>query len=100
MSQAQIATILIQSLDETLLKDDTAIQQRWRKHFEVHLNRTTAVTGDTILSTPQHPERPSLDIIATLDGVQRVTMQMKTYKAYGPDKFFNVWRRESSKQAM
>ena len=64
----------LQSQDETLLKDDTAIQQCWREHFEVHLNRTTVVTGDTIMSTPQHPERPSLDILPTLDDVQRVTV--------------------------
>ena len=43
------------------------------------------VTEDTILSIPQHPERPSLDILPTSDEVQRVTMQMKKQKACGPD---------------
>ena len=72
----------LQSQDETLMKDDTAIQQRWREHFELFQNRTTVVTGDTI---PQNPERPSLDILPTPDEVQRATMQMKNHRVCGPD---------------
>ena len=58
-----------QSQDGTLLKDDAAIQQRRREHFELLLNRETVVTEDTILSIPQHPERPSLDILPTPDEI-------------------------------
>ena len=76
----------LKSQDGTLLKDDTAIQQRRREHFELFLNReTTVVTEDTIMSIPQHPERPSLGILPIPDEVQRSTMQMKNHKAYGPD---------------
>ena len=64
MIQAQMATFL-RSQDGTLLKGDTAIQQRWREHFEQLLNCESIVTDDTILSIPQHPERASRDIPPT-----------------------------------
>ena len=46
----------LRSQDGTLLKGDTATQQRWKEHFEQLLNRESMVTDDTILSIPQHPE--------------------------------------------
>ena len=75
----------LQSQDGTLLKDDAAIQQGRREVIELLRNRETVVTEHTILSIPQHPERPSLDILPTPDAVQRVAMQMKNHKACGPD---------------
>ena len=94
----------LQSQDGTLLNYDTAIQQRWIEHFELLLNRKTVVTEDTSLSIPQQPERPSLEILPTLDEIQRATMQMKNQKACGPDGnptdiFIFLWR-ESSKQTL
>ena len=50
------------SQDGTLLKGDTAIQQRWKEHFAQLLNRESTVTDVIILSIPQHPKRASLDI--------------------------------------
>ena len=64
MGQAQMATFLL-SQDGTLLKGDTAIQQRWRERFEQLLNREAMVRDDTILSIPQHPERASREIPPT-----------------------------------
>ena len=52
----------LQSQVGTHLKDDTAIQQRWREHFELLLNRETLMAKYTILSIPQHPERFSTHI--------------------------------------
>ena len=67
----------LQSKDGTLLKDDTAFQQRWREHFELLFNRETVEKEHTILSIPKHSERPLLDILPTPDEVQRATMQMR-----------------------
>ena len=72
---------LLSSLQTGLLKGNTAIQQRWKEHFERLLNRESMVTDDTILSIPQHPERASLDIPPTWKEVQLATMQMKNNKA-------------------
>ena len=71
----------LQSQDETFLKDDTGIQQRRREHFELLQNRETMVTKDTILSIPQHPERPSLDILPTPDEVQGTKSDCGKYRS-------------------
>ena len=56
-----------------------SMSQRWIEHVKLLLNWETVVTEDTILSIPQHPERPSLDILQTPHEVQRAAVQMKNH---------------------
>ena len=73
------------SQDGTLLKCDTAVQQRWKEHFEQLLNRVSMVTDDTILSIPKHTERASLDIPPTGKRSSLPQYKYKHNKACGPD---------------
>ena len=39
----------------TLFRDDAAIKQRWKEHFETILNHESEVLDTTIDSIPEHP---------------------------------------------
>ena len=54
------------SANGTLLKEKSAINERWREHFSTLLNRPSSVSNDALEQIPQRPIIDSLDFPPTL----------------------------------
>jgi len=69
----------------TLLKEKSAINERWREHFSTLLNRPSSVSNDALEQIPQRPTIDSLDLPPTLDEVKKAIHQTSSGKAPGMD---------------
>ncbi|KAL6484915.1 hypothetical protein MHYP_G00069600 [Metynnis hypsauchen] len=68
-----------------LLKERSAINERWREHFSTLLNRPSTVDADTLELIPQRPVIDSLDLPPTLEEVEKAIQQSSSGKAPGMD---------------
>ena len=73
------------SANGTLLKEKSAINERWREHFSTLLNRPSSVSNDALEQIPQRPTIDSLDLPPTLDEVKKAISQTSSGKAPGMD---------------
>nr|XP_042715179.1 uncharacterized protein LOC103306540 [Chrysemys picta bellii] len=69
----------------TLLKDNEAINSRWKERFDDLLNRNSMVVDEVLEQIPQRPFRDELGDPPSLYEVHDATMQMKNNKAAGLD---------------
>ncbi|KAL6475004.1 hypothetical protein MHYP_G00160440 [Metynnis hypsauchen] len=79
------STTPLLSANGTLLKERSAINERWREHFSTLLNRPSSVDADTLELIPQRPVIDSLDLPPTLEEVEKAIQQSSSGKAPGMD---------------
>ncbi|KAL6488465.1 hypothetical protein MHYP_G00022060 [Metynnis hypsauchen] len=79
------STTPLLSANGTLLKERSAINERWREHFSTLLNRPSTVDADTLELIPQRPVIDSLDLPPTLEEVEKAIQQSSSGKAPGMD---------------
>ncbi|PFX12093.1 RNA-directed DNA polymerase from mobile element jockey [Stylophora pistillata] len=72
------------STNGTLLKEKNAINERWRKHSNILLNRSSTVSNEALDQIPQRPTIDSLDFPPSMEEVQKAIKQISSGKA--PDK--------------
>lgn len=73
------------SQDNTLLKDEEAILDRWKEHFEQLLNRPSQATEDLVRNLPQNSVQEWMDEPPTANEVVTAIRAMRTNKASGSD---------------
>lgn len=70
---------------KTLLKDNSAINTRWKEHFQELLNRHGAAAPDTLNQIPQMPIREDLAVPPTITEVAKSIRSLRNNKAAGSD---------------
>ncbi|KAL8580618.1 hypothetical protein ACOMHN_046821 [Nucella lapillus] len=73
------------SASGTLLKEKSAINERWREHFSTLLNRPSTVSSEALDQIPQRPTMDSLDAPPTMEEVTKAIHQTSSGKATGMD---------------
>ncbi|PFX25261.1 Transposon TX1 uncharacterized 149 kDa protein [Stylophora pistillata] len=73
------------STNGTLLKEKNAINERWREHFSILLNRSSTVSNEALDQIPQRPTVDSLDFPPSMEEVQKAIKQTSSGKAPGKD---------------
>lgn len=70
---------------QQLLKDNEAINIRWREHFQELLNRDSTADLAVIDLIPQRPTRENMGEAPTITEVQDAIRSLRNNKAPGPD---------------
>ncbi|KAL8615669.1 hypothetical protein ACOMHN_034819 [Nucella lapillus] len=78
-------TIPLLSTNGALLKEKKAINERWREHFSILLNRPSTVSNEALDKIPQRPTLDSLDPPPSLEDVHKAIQQTSSGKAPGKD---------------
>ncbi|KAL8609476.1 hypothetical protein ACOMHN_037998 [Nucella lapillus] len=73
------------SASGTLIKEKSAINERWREHFSTLLNRPSTVSSEALDQIPQRPAMDSLDAPPTMEEVTKAINQTSSGKATGMD---------------
>ena len=80
------STNCIKSADgDSLLKDPTAILDRWKDYFGELLNRPSVIDSDSLDLLPQYPVVPDLGVVPEVHEISSAIRRLKNGKAPGPD---------------
>lgn len=75
----------LMSVNNTILTEDTDIQNRWVEYFNTLLNRNSAAHQNFIQNVPQYPPQPRMSLPPTVEEFNVALKQMSQGKAAGPD---------------
>ncbi len=75
----------VRSDEGELLKDNTAIRERWRQHFNILLNQRNPVEPNILDDIPNAPQAINLDEPPKSDETVQALMSLKNNKSTGPD---------------
>ncbi|KAL8611454.1 hypothetical protein ACOMHN_014509 [Nucella lapillus] len=93
------STSALLSASGTLLKEKSAINERWREHFSTLLNRPSTVSSEALDQIPQRPTMDSLDAPPTMEEVTKAIHQTSSGKATDMDGIpADIWDTEDMPQ--
>ena len=75
----------VKSKEGVLLTDPSKVLDRWAEHFQGVLNQDSEFDMSVLDELPQYNVDPELDILPTLEEVQKAIKQLSTGKAPGSD---------------
>ena len=73
------------STNDILLKEKNAVNERWREHFSIFLNRSFTVSNEALDQITQRPTIDNLDLPPSMEEVQKAIKQTISGKAPGKD---------------
>lgn len=76
---------LLSADGSTLITEKEKILDRWAEHFNGVLNRPSTINDEAINRLPQVPIDESLDVVPTLEEIQKAIRLLSTGKAPGAD---------------